>query len=174
MQYFKPTVGLYESFEFVPGLMEALKIEGCWIAGGYMRNYIAGDAVDNRIDVDLFFSEQDTADRAKEIFLDAGYEVIFQCPEDLLTSLLHKKSGWKVQIIKIKYFGSLEEVLDSFDFTASQVGLDFSVDMVVAGELTIQNIEDRILVLNRLSYPASTIKRIYKYIKAGYRADESF
>lgn len=29
-------------------------------------------------------------------------------------------------------------------------------------------------MLNQLSYPASTIKRIYKYVKMGYRADETF
>src|SRR5690348_14727138 len=124
MKKYTPAQGLYESFEFVPGLLEALRIEGTYLCGGYVRNYVSGDALDNGTDADLFFSSKEVSEKAKETFLDNGYEVIFQCPQNLLTSLLHKGSGWKVQLIKIDYFSDIEKVLETFDFTVAMAGLD--------------------------------------------------
>lgn len=85
-----------------------------------------------------------------------------------LTTL--KKEGLKVQLITFKFYNSIIEVLNSFDFTVTMGGL--SSTNIYLTKYFIQDMNKKYLRINRLTYPSSTLNRIYKYkLKGFYTVD---
>lgn len=72
---------------------------------------------------------------------------------------------WKVQLIKRKFYDTVQEVIDDFDITVCQIALDEFVKPVT-GKLFAEDVAAKRLRFNRLS-PGSA-KRLIKYWTYGY------
>lgn len=75
-----------------------------------------------------------------------------------------------VQLIKLAWYADAEAVIDSFDLTVAQVALDVKTCEIVANPLSYIDIARKRLVLHRMQFPSSTLRRIIKYSSKGYYA----
>lgn len=171
----------------VKAIVSALP-DGAWLAGSWFESIFRGEAPK---DLDVFFRDSD----AVYEFLDAFHEesdpenfedtgesnplTEYKLPEeDLLESLLNddkttaitvsREGRPSIQMIRARFFDDAESIIDSFDFTACQFaigkeGLTFNP----AGMLDMVR---KRLVAHRITFPASTMRRMIKYTAKGYYA----
>lgn len=159
--------------------LQARLPDGAWVAGGCFESLIRGEKPK---DYDLFFRDEEafleTLDLLTDEELDyedagrlaSGYEEAIDRDQIAKSSCrfvdLNKEGKPKVQLIKTMWYPSLSHVLHSFDFTAAQVGMDNTG--VVANPLAFLDISRKRLVLNRMTFPSSTLRRMIKYTQKGY------
>ena len=94
-----------------------------------------------------------------------AYKNIFRCPEGKLYSYKDCE-GLKVQLIAESYYQDTASCVDSFDITPCIAGWDGKTlyyDIRMPTDVYKKRIH-----INRVDYPAATLKRIEKYIKKGY------
>lgn len=96
-------------------------------------------------------------------------KVLFKCPQKRLVSLL-LKDGSKVQLIYIKDYSSPEELTGLFDFTVCCATKDIKGKIYFTPEF-YRDVEGRMLNINTITYPMSTMKRMVKYVQKGYLVD---
>jgi len=86
--------------------------------------------------------------------------------------VLTKKNRPDIQLIKTMWYPSVEAVLHGFDFTAAQIGTKTVSGQVqvVMNPMALSDIHRKRLVLWRMTFPTSTIRRMIKYAQKGYYA----
>jgi len=138
------------------------------IAGGALKSIF-----DNRFpsDFDIFIlsnSKEELLSRKKQIedHLSLTYKKVFDCPKGELTTF--KCGPYKIQIVNVdnKIYSSPKDIIDCFDFDVCCMA--FHLGTLYIKKEAIKNIRSRVLTLNRLPYPASTIYRLGKYKQAGF------
>lgn len=148
----------------LPQVLFKANISGMYLAGGFIRALFDRSKVD---DFDLFFRDEDALCKFKKHVSSVRAKTVFVCPEGKLTT--YKIGPWKVQCITERYFQNMEELINTFDITASMWAWDGSI--LVCGDTTIRDTKKKILRLNRVMYPAATFKRLKKYSDKGYQMD---
>lgn len=73
-----------------------------------------------------------------------------------------------VQLIKLVWYKNAEHVIDSFDLTIAQFATDGK--NLVFNPVSFLDVARKRIVLHRMQFPASTIRRIVKYTSKGYYA----
>ena len=76
-----------------------------------------------------------------------------------------------VQCIHFKYWNTLEELLDGFDFTACQFGFDGK--RLFTGDTAFDDMRDRVIRFNKVHDSAATIIHLDKYIRCGFKIPAS-
>ena len=87
--------------------------------------------------------------------------------------VLTKNNRPDIQLIKTMWYPSLEAVLHGFDFTATQIGTKTDLNnnvSIVMNPMSLSDIHRKRLVLWRMTFPSSTIRRMIKYAQKGYYA----
>lgn len=160
----------------VPYLLDLLNFNGVYLAGGLLRTLYSKteEFSPEKTDVDLFFqSELQLQVVQSYLENETAYKKVFQCPEGKLASFVYKNSeepAWKLQLITVSFYPDIDAVLNSFDFTVTMFGTD-GVD-TVSNEFASQDVEDMRLRWNKVTYPASSLRRMMKYAKKGYSMRE--
>ncbi len=142
------------------------KTDGPWVAGGAPRRAITNK---EESDFDFFFPSEDALAAFVSRLKESGFEV--SSDGKMNTTLFgkigeEKQRSVKVQAIKI-YAPTVEEVLSSFDFTICMFGDDGTGELVMH-DMAIFDLLNKRLVVNRISYAASSVRRMLKYAKQGY------
>lgn len=75
-----------------------------------------------------------------------------------------------IQLIKLAWYDNAEHVIDSFDLTVSQFAYDCATDELVCNPMSIMDLMGKKLVLHRMQFPSSTLRRIIKYTHKGFYA----
>jgi hypothetical protein len=159
--------------------------DGAIIAGGFMTSLMQGDKQAN--DVDFFFTSAKAFKETAELFLNPpadteawayqGYTLDPSTDTDLFDKnpglvrflkFVHPKR-LPVQLVKLVWYDNAEHVVDSFDFTVAQFAADSNGDLVF-NPLSIFDLARKKLVLHRIQFPASTLRRLIKYTNKGYYA----
>lgn len=142
-------------------ILSELKEAGinCWLAGGALRDYFMGIAI--KTDYDLFFPNDEEYGKAKEYFKKHESEVKWESDNGM--KVRHK--GKTYDLVK-KFFTSPQETIDNFDFTVSMFAVDY--ERVYFGETTFIDLAKRQLMINKITYPASTMSRAFRYYKKGF------
>lgn len=136
---------------------------GVFLAGGSLRRVISGITTKDS-DFDFFFkSETDCIEFDKKL-IESGFVIKYK--NDKNTT--YERDGIKVQSIYFQYFDSPQAVIDSFDFTICQLAYDG--EYLYAGEYTLWDIARKRLVVNKISFATSTVRRLIKYAKQGFTA----
>jgi hypothetical protein len=133
----------------------------CWIAGGAVRDYFSIGFVQS--DIDIYLSDQDNFNSLKYYFTET--EKLVPTFENVNVLNFYRK-GKKVQLIKI-FFQDLPSTIDSFDFTVCCCGV--TREEVFYHETFFIDLAKKRLVINKLPYPVSTLRRLQKYILKGYK-----
>src|SRR5690606_5616037 len=76
-----------------------------------------------------------------------------------------KYNGKTYDLVK-KFFESPQSTIDAFDFTVSMFAVDN--EKVYYGETSFIDLAKRQLMINKITYPASTMSRAFRYYKKGF------
>jgi len=144
-------------------ILEELAEEGiiCWIAGGSVRDHFMGLAEANT-DYDLFFPNETEFDSALDYFRNLdGVQIKWESNNGV--KLVYNNRTF--DLVK-KFFNNPQETIDAFDFTVSM----FAVDMnkVYWGESSFIDLAKRQLMINKITYAASSLSRAFRYMKKGF------
>lgn len=151
-----------EQLESVLDILPPLSLKfGPWCAGGAVRRIAQGREISDG-DLDFFFSNR--AEWAKFDKVLKDYEELHRSN----AATTYMVNGLKVQIIKRRFYDSLDELLGDFDFTVCQVATD-GKRMGHTRE-AIKDIDDQVLRFapqGRIS-KLTVIGRMVKYINHGF------
>jgi hypothetical protein len=134
---------------------------GPWIAGGMGRQMVLGETSYN--DVDIWFRDQAQYDQVLSRLQDAFGDDLtekYASPN----AMTYEIGSNVVQLIKRRWYQSLDSVFADFDFTCCQVAVDDDLTPYGPG---IQDAKDYKLKLNRLD-PQAFLARYAKYVGYGY------
>jgi hypothetical protein len=131
----------------------------CWIAGGAIRDYFMGTKI--KTDYDLFFPNEEQYEKAKKHFINNNAAIKWESDNGMKFSY----KGRTYDLIK-HYFTGAQETIDNFDFTVSMFAVDR--DKVYYGETSFIDLAKRQLMINKITYPASTMSRAFRYHKKGF------
>lgn len=155
---------------------------GAMIAGGYLSKLFDSD-IESK-DIDIFFTSSEAMQKTIEVLTNLsqqelntihGYESTYDVESFSKNSktfrfieFSHPKKHWmpKIQLIKLMWYESPESLIDTFDFTVAQLAI-FDQKLFF-NPLTPLDLTRKRLVLHKLTFPGSTIRRSIKYAKKGF------
>lgn len=142
--------------------------DGPWIVGGLVRRMIDGKPQSSDVDVAFQSAEQLTA--VKDRLIDGGFKIRRETEHHIeLAGQLGEGKDKKivpVQLLRVAYYKSCEEALDSFDFTICQFGFDGSD--IICGPYSMWDLARKRLAIHKVTFGASTFRRALKYSNQGY------
>lgn len=157
MIQFENAVSRYKKI-ILDELSESANVK-CWIAGGSIRDYFMGVKI--QTDYDLFFPNETEYLKAEKYFTQAGALVKWQSENGM--KVVYK--GRTFDLVK-HFFSGPQETIDNFDFTVSMLAVDS--ERVYHGQTTFIDLAKRQLMINKITYPASTLSRAFRYHKKGF------
>lgn len=131
----------------------------CWLAGGALRDYFSGVHV--KTDYDMFFPSELEFEKAKIYFKIRECEIKWESENGL--KIVYK--GNTYDLVK-KYFPSPQRTIEAFDFTVSQFAVDF--ETIYYGESSFIDLAKKQLMINKITYPASSLSRAFRYYQKGF------
>jgi hypothetical protein len=145
---------------------------GPWIAGGAALRWWQGQPV-GESDIDVFCANKQQAEAIIERIKEFGRWQRKYDSENATTLSYWSKSNptktWTIQVIKRRYFASLEDVISNFDITVCEIGT--CGNNWVVGKQTAKDIRERNLRM-KLPLTPDALKRMVKYWTYGYRPVE--
>lgn len=158
--------------EIVPTVSSILWGWEAYLAGGFLRSLVSEDSVGPATtDIDLFFRDGGEYYSVKNHLLaHDDFEMTFQCPTDKLATFRHRPTAWKYQCIAFDFYPSLYHVVESFDFTATCFGTDG--ESLIFHKSAVSDTVEKILRWNKITYPASSMRRMMKYARKGFTMSE--
>jgi hypothetical protein len=137
-----------------------------WLAGGAIRRTLLGKELES--DFDLFFRSEDTLNRYAKLLLDKGAKKTSETQHQLTYCIDIDSKPRLIQLIKIGYYLSPTEVIDSFDFTITQFALN-GTDLY-CGKYSLWDLARKRLALHKLTFGVATMRRMIKYTKQDFTA----
>lgn len=151
-----------------------------YIAGGAIRRSIIGDDL-QKGDIDLFFKSKAQYD--EWLFRKGNHIQIVKSldhADNYIMTLPVDGKKYDIQVVKIAFYNNVEELLDSFDYTITQFAIPVK-DMVSttlawsklpvhAGVRSMWDLARKRLVINKITYPLASLRRLIKYTNQGYYA----
>lgn len=137
-------------------------ISNSFVCGGYIRQLICGSP--HNTDIDLFFRSQQDLESQEKFLLDFGFR--YSWGND--TVKCYKRDSEIVQLIFIAFFPTIEQHLQEFDFTICQFGYDCSTQEIVIASSAVVDTLRKKLVVNKITYPVASMRRMLKYNGYGF------
>lgn len=141
----------------------------CWIAGGYIRDSLVGVRPK---DVDIFFANQESFNQVDALLKAKGAEQIRKNPNSITYELeMSETSSVKIDVIHGRFLESPDSAIESFDFTVAcgYISSDLTIGLL---DTMLLDLPSKSLRVNKLVAPESTLRRIAKYVRKGYRPCE--
>jgi len=135
---------------------------GPWIAGGACRRLLNEQIV--RSDFDIYFKNKKQVDEVGNRLLNTGYTLHLETKNAITYRACMENANQEIdiQLIRKRFFKSVDEICQSFDFAQSQLVTDgydvFGNPRWFEEELIIDNYK-----------PDSILKRLVKYYSYGYK-----
>lgn len=137
--------------------------KGVFIAGGALTSIFTNSEIN---DVDMYFKDKETAETVLEDLVDCGYFIKF-VSNKAITLVNGDKT--KVQIIYYKYFNSVQDIFDDFDFSVNMVAFDGDSREIVTSGNFLTSLACRTIEFNpKTPYPIISAYRTKKYQEKGY------
>ena len=129
-----------------------------YVAGGFIRSYYLNELPK---DMDLYFESEKYIDSMRTVLISWGF---FQTKDSGNAITMVSDFPWdslprKVQLCK-NHYGTLESILDTFDFTICQIGVDG--DEIVKCDSFDSDFLDRVGRYN-IGCAFTSLKRLEKY-----------
>lgn len=136
---------------------------GWWLAGGCVMSYVANKKHDT--DYDVFFENENVFD-ALELYIQKtlGAHKLFNS----LNAVTYLVGGQKIQLVKRKFYNSVQDVFNDFDFTISMFALDYEQNLY-CGKRSLKDLADKKLIILHINALGETFKRLIKFGKRGYK-----
>ena len=131
----------------------------CWLAGGALRDYFM--SVPIKTDYDIFFPNDVEYEKARNYFKAKEGEIKWESDNGMKV----KYNGKTYDLVKM-FFPDPQSTIDEFDFTISMLAVDS--EKIYHGVTTFIDLAKRQLMINKITYPASTLSRAFRYYKKGF------
>lgn len=159
-----------ELFKFLK-LLEIKLGDGVWLAGGAIRRTIQGAKLDS--DFDFFFQSEEKFQEFLNLILKGGRVELLEHTktehnEQLKVKSIVNNQEYILQLIKIDYYPTLADCLETFDYTICQFGLDG--ETLYAGDFSLWDLGRKRLAVNQITFPVASLRRLLKYSKQGFYA----
>jgi hypothetical protein len=163
---------LYNIIDCLEGIGINIKTEGPWIAGGALVKTFMGEPLDS--DIDIFFKTYDQ-------HVDASYALNnyakfiksskFSETFEFTGEYKGVDKKYTIQLVTFAINNKASELIESFDINVCQIAFDG--ERVVVADGVIDDIRNKKmkLILNKITHPGSTLKRIVKYAHRGFDVD---
>jgi len=130
-----------------------------WVAGGSVKDYL----IDTKpVDYDVFFSNKNDFQNAVNHFNSIGADKIWESDNGIKFKL-----GDNVVDLVKKFYKNASDLINNFDFTVSMFATDGK--NLYAGKTSFKDLDGRNIVIHKITNPDSTVKRILKYFKKGFK-----
>lgn len=136
--------------------------EGVFLAGGAVRRMIMGETTSP--DYDFFFSSLDALDNFQIFIISREFEETGKNDR----CITYEKDNIKIQLIYFSYFDSPEDLLNSFDYTICQFVI--SNRTLHTGNFSLWDLGRKRLVVNKITFPVASLRRLLKYTNQGFYA----
>lgn len=144
---------------------------GPWIAGGAVRRALNGEKLDS--DFDFFFASEEQAKKFASDLAGLGavkmasteMAATYTLPAEMPEEGIYLPE-MKVQLITFQFFTYPEAVIEAFDFTLSQFAYDG--EAVYLGAFSLWDVARKRIVIHKVTYGVSTVRRLLKYSRQGY------
>lgn len=166
-------VDLFDLFELTP---IPKPIPGArWIAGGALRRTLLNEEKINS-DIDYFFSNETEFNKFKLTIEDtfSNHHKIISVNEFNTTFEVNvcidgdETRKLKLQAIKLQYYKTPEEIINSFDFTICQFAWDGT--NLICTDRALWDLARKKLVVHKITYPVASLRRLVKYTQQGFYA----
>ena len=137
-----------------------------WIAGGAARAFMLNQPITT--DVDFFYKTQEAFDAFVAKFGADESKRLAATNHHTTFKVKVGETFYKVQAIKIGFYATVEECLESFDFTICQLAAHKG--KLYVGQYTMWDLARKRLALHKLTYGAATVRRLLEYTKQGFAA----
>ena len=131
----------------------------CWIAGGALRDYFMAKPITT--DYDLFFPNEIEYEKCKTFFKVKEAKVKWESDNGMKVTY----NEHTYDLVK-HFFASPQETINNFDFTVSMFAVDS--ERIYHGESSFIDLAKRQLMINKITFPASTMSRAFRYYKKGF------
>lgn len=152
---------------FSDDLIALLAENGCWIAGGAVASVFTGKEIN---DIDVYFPSREAFSNIMAEIYDhtVSYGEAHIC-HATNKSLLLQSDGQDVQFIVFKFFESVQDIFDSFDFTAVMGAFSLKEKTFYFHPDFLKHNAQRFLSFNKgTDYPLISMLRVDKYRERGY------
>jgi hypothetical protein len=144
-----------------------------WIAGGAVLRTFLGEPLTT--DVDLFFSCETQYNEAYEkMKKNALFLVESQFSSSFKIVVEHKgiDKEYKIQLVKFTFSEKATGIIGVFDINVCEMAFDGK--RIVVPEESLEGIQTKKMKIHvdRITYPAHTLKRVVKYASRGFSIDE--
>lgn len=166
-----------QKFKKIKDVYKLLKFDKVVLAGGALRSLI--DLKEKVADYDVYFlgekedvfSKDGIREKVSWYLQQLGFEKIFECKNEQLRTFRWDKT--KIQLITLKdcVYESPEDIIDSFDINACRFAL--YKDVLYLSKYSINDVIKKKVSLHKITYPVSTMRRIFKYKNKGYNVFEA-
>lgn len=144
-----------------------LTSKGPWLAGGALRRTILGQEPES--DFDFFFRDADQLASFVEHLENEGCTKVRETQHHVhYRGPIGGGVDRDIQCIRFAFYGSAEEVIDSFDFTLCMFAFDG--ETLTAGEFSLWDLGRGRLAVHKITYPVATMRRLIKYTSQGFKA----
>lgn len=135
---------------------------GPWLSGGFCTRLLDGRPTSDG-DLDLFFNSVAQYSTVCDQLKQAG----FVFTKDQLNSSVACRGSLEVNLVHMKYFQSQCDVFNFFDLTISQAGIKSHGDVIklVTTTMVVIDIATKIVRINNVHHPITTLYRIMRYHK---------
>lgn len=144
----------------------------CFIAGGAVRRILLGEQ-GIKTDIDLFFPSDFDFGKALQIFHNNKDKFKFEKETNNHVCFIWLEQNVPVQLIKIipKQDCSIEDIFNEFDYTICQFAVNYkNLDVLYSGDSSLFDLGRKRLVVNQITYPVASLRRLIKYSKQGFYA----
>ena len=114
-----------------------------------------------KTDYDMFFPDADNYQKAYNYFKSKDCKIKWESENGC--KIVY--DGNTYDLVK-KYFANPQTTIEAFDFTVSMFAVD--LEKIYHGETTFIDLAKRQLMFNKITYPASTMSRAFRYYKKGF------
>lgn len=164
---------LFRVLRFLPRAQE----DGPWLAGGSVWKAIENRPITH--DLDFFFQNQAQCAQWIRTLNSIPYvhHIVGEKENRYNRTYqfhVHDKGYNKtvsVQCIHFKFWNSLQELLEGFDFTACQFGFDGR--KLFTGDTAFDDVRDRVIRFNKVHDSVATGIHLDKYVKQGFKIPAS-
>lgn len=143
---------------------------GPWLAGGCIRDTIAGSPVK---DWDLFFRDEAQHTRMVDaIESSSKFKRIGGHPSANAICdtfrLFVDDCSFDLQLIRQRYGPHVKDIIRDFDFTVCMFGYSYTIDTVFCGDFSLFDLARKQLVVNKILFPETLAKRVDRFESRGY------
>lgn len=154
-----------ESLEPIANLLR-VATNGPWLVGGSIRRLITHAPQDS--DFDVGFSSPAQLDATGNTLLSLGFkqsnDTLFH--REFKGDLLGKPIT--IQLLRLTFADTPSAIISEFDYTICMCAYDGSA--LHLGDYTLFDLGRKRLVINKVTFASSTVRRLIKYTKQGYYA----